>query len=182
MRIPLALGIAALLALPSVSSAHPETGLLPDAIAETEYKIVLEINPRDLQTRNRLGMVYYRKNRLKEAAREFSEVLKIAPKDFDANDGMGVVRLREGKSSEALAWLQTAVSLNGEDTMVHHSLGLALEQLGRYREAEASYRRGLAVSERLLRRPELRDKEVQRKQQLLASLQSLQTRMKSQGR
>lgn len=163
---------------PAFSHAHPETGLLPDAIAEMEYRIVLEITPNDIKTRNRLGIVLYRKNKLKEAEKEFAEVLRTAPRDFDAHDGMGLVKLKEQKGAEAVAWFQKAVSLNNDDTMVYHGLGLALEQLGRLPEAEVSYRKGLEVNERLIRRGVDRDKELERKNLLLAALQNLQTRMK----
>lgn len=167
------------LVIPGLAYAHPETGLLPDAIAETEYKIVLEINPRDIQTRNRLGIVLYRKNKLREAEREFGEVLRAAPKDFDAHDGMGLVRLKAGNSAEAIAWFRKAIALNSEDTMVYHSLGFALEQSGRLSEAEASYRRGLEVNERLLRKGVNREKETERKNTLLAALQGIRNRMKT---
>ena len=167
---------------PGFSHAHPETGLLPDAIAEMEYRIVLEIAPADIKTRNKLGIVYYRKNQLKEAEREFAEVLRAVPKDFDAHDGMGLVKLKENKSVEAVAWLQKAIVLNSEDTMVHHNLGLALEQTGRLREAEVSYLKGLEVNERLIRKGVNRDKELERKNTLLGALQNLRIRIKSAKR
>lgn len=181
MKYFASLFIIALLFAPHAASAHPETGLLPDAIAETEYKIVLEINPRDITTRTRLGMVLYRKNRLKEAEQEISEVLKSAPNDFDAHDVMGLIRLKEKKPVEAIAWLKKAIALKSEDTMVHHSLGLALEQAGQYRDAEASYRRGLEVNDRLLRKGTNREKqkEKERRNTLLSALQGVQTRLKT---
>ena len=168
--------------VPGFSHAHPETGLLPDAIAEMEYRIVLEITPTDIKTRNKLGIVYYRKNKLKEAEREFAEVLRAAPKDFDAHDGMGLVKLKENKNEDAVAWLQKAVALTSEDTMVHHSLGLALEQTGKLREAEASYLMGLEVNERLIRKGVNRDKELERKNTLLSALKNLRIRIKSAQR
>lgn len=178
MKRSLALILAAVLGLPALVSAHPETGFLPDAIAETEYRIVLEISPKDIQTRNRLGIVLYRKNKLKEAEREFAEVLRQAPTDFDAHDGMGLVKLREGKGAEAISWFQRATALKGDDTLVHHGLGLAFEQAGRLREAEAAYRRGIEVSERLIRAGVNREKEAERRNTLLSALQNLQARMK----
>jgi tetratricopeptide (TPR) repeat protein len=174
--------VCAICLMPGLSHAHPETGMLPDAIAEMEYRIVLEITPNDIKTRNKLGIVYYRKNKLKEAESEFAEVLRVAPKDFDAHDGMGLVKLKEHKSGDAVAWLQKAIAINSEDTVVHHSLGLALEQTGRLREAEASYVKGLEVSERLIRKGANRDKELERKNQLLGALQNLRTRLKSAQR
>jgi Flp pilus assembly protein TadD len=164
--------------LPGFAQAHPETGLLPDAIAELEYRIVLDITPNDIMTRNKLGIVLYRKNKLAEAGREFAEVLRIAPRDFDAHDGMGLVKLKERKCAEAVSWFRQAILLNGDDTMVHHSLGLALEELGRMQEAEAAYRQGLEVNGRLLGRGVNREKELERQNVLLAALRTLQERMK----
>ena len=177
MKYFASLFISALLFAPHAACAHPETGLLPDAIAETEYKIVLEINPKDITTRTKLGMVLYRKNKLKEAEQQVSEVLTSAPNDFDAHDVMGLIRLKEKKPAEAIAWFQKAIALKSEDTMVHHSLGLALEQSGRYLEAEASYRRGLEVNDRLLRKGTNREKEKERRNTLLSALQGLQSRL-----
>ncbi|RII26167.1 MAG: hypothetical protein CXR31_10700 [Geobacter sp.] len=179
MKYFISLCILALLVVPHAVYAHPETGLLPDAIAETEYKIVLEINPKDITTRTKLGMVLYRKNKLKEAEQQVSEVLKSAPNDFDAHDVMGLIRLKENKPAEAIAWLKKAIALKNEDTMVHHSLGLAFEQAGQYREAEASYRRGLEVNDRLLRKGTNREKEKERRNTLLSALQGVQTRLKT---
>ena len=174
--------VCSLCLVPGFSYAHPETGLLPDAIAEMEYRIVLEITPNDIKTRNKLGIVYYRKNKLKEAEREFAEVLRAVPKDFDAHDGMGLMKLKQNKNDDAVAWLQKAIVLNGEDTLVHHSLGLALEQTGRLQEAEASYLKGLEVTERLISKGVNREKELERKKTLLGALQNLRIRMKSAKR
>ena len=179
MRYFTSLCIFALIAVPHAVYAHPETGLLPDAIGETEYRIVLDINPRDISTRTKLGMVLYRKNKLKEAEQQVSEVLKSAPNDFDAHDVMGLIRLKEKKPAEAIAWFKKAIALKSEDSMVHHSLGLALEQSGRYREAEASYRRGLEVNDRLLRKGVNREKEKERRNTLLSALQGVQARLKT---
>ena len=171
--------ISAFLLAPHAVWAHPETGLLPDAIAETEYKIVLEINPKDIATRTKLGMVLCRKNKLNEAEQQIAEALRLAPKDFDAHDVMGLIRLKGKKPAEAIVWFQKAIAIKSEDTMVHHSLGLAFEQTGLYREAEASYRRGLEVNDRLLRKGANREKETERKATLLSALQGVQARLKT---
>ncbi|MBT1072966.1 tetratricopeptide repeat protein [Pelotalea chapellei] len=175
--LPVIVTIAALLA-PSLVLAHPETGLLPDAIAETEYRIVLEINPKDIQTRTKLAMVLYRKNKLKDAERELVETLKVAPRNFDAHDVMGLIRLKEKKSAEAIAWFQKAISIKSDDSMVYLGLGQALEESGRNSEAEAAYRKGLEVSENMLRKGLNREKEAERKNSLLSALQKAQNKKK----
>ena len=177
MRLSLLVSVLTLFALPAVSLAHPETGFLPDAIAEMEYKMVLDLNPTDLRTRNKLGIVLYRKNRLKEAQLQFGQVLKAAPKDFDAHDGMGLVKIKERSYADAVAWFAKAISLNGADTMVHYNQGFAYEQLGRLAEAEVCYRQGLAVNGILLQKGINRDAELGKRSILLAALKSVQAKL-----
>ncbi|UFS70316.1 tetratricopeptide repeat protein [Geomonas sp. RF6] len=179
---PLSLCIAPLLGLflmPRPCHAHPETGLLPDAIAEVEYRIVLDITPNDLKTRNRLGVVLCRKNKIAEAEREYATVLRMAPNDFDAHDGMGLVRLRQRRYDEALSWFKKAISLCREDSLVHRDLGNALEGSGRTSEALAAYREGIAVSDVLIRKGINREAEITRRAALVAALQNLQEKIKS---
>jgi Flp pilus assembly protein TadD len=171
-----ALAGALLLVFPAVCSAHPETGFLPDAVAETEYKIVVEINPKDIQTRNKLGIVLYRKNKLAESARQFGEILKIAPRDFDAHDGMGLVSNKSGKYQEAIAWFTRAIALRRDDTMVHYGLGFAQEQLGNFDEADKCYRRALAVNGLLLRKGVNRELESGKTRIVQTALQNLQAK------
>lgn len=164
---------------PVPARAHPETGLLPDAIAEMEYKIVLDITPNDIKTRNKLGMVLCRKNKLKEAAQAFGEVLKSQPDDFDALNGMGLVRLKEQKTGEALAFLEKAATLNRDDTQVYGDLGAAYERAGDLARAQSCYRKGLEVNAARIRRGMNEESEKRKRAALLASLKSLQEKITS---
>lgn len=159
--------------------AHPETGLLPDAVAETEYRIVLEINPKDLVTRNKLGLVLYRKNKLKDAEKVFAETLRMAPANFDAHDGMGLVRIKERKYEEAVSWFRKAITISGDDTMVYYNMGFALEQMGKLKDAEAAYKRSLQVNAALMRNAANRDVEAGRRAIVVSALTALTNRMKT---
>ena len=179
--MPVLLLLAVLLLLPLPVAAHPETGFLSDAVAEVEYKMVVEINPKDLRTRNRLGIVLYRKNKLAEAAQQFAAVLKMAPGDFDAHDGMGLVKLKEKNYPEAVGWFQRAIAINGEDTLVHYNLGIAFEQIGRLAEAAAQYRQAREVNERLLRRGINRELEAGKRESIKAAITNLERKISGRG-
>ena len=125
--------------------AHPDSGLLPDAIAETEYKIVIDLNPDDIETRNRLGIVLYRKNKLKEALEQFEAVLKVRPGDFNAHDGTGLVKMKQKQYEDAVRWFKKAIALNEKDAMVHYHLGLAYKSLGDYDRAVREFRKTLNI-------------------------------------
>ncbi|MGA2151635.1 MAG: tetratricopeptide repeat protein [Geobacteraceae bacterium] len=158
--------------------AHPETGFLPDAIAETEYKMVVQINPADITTRNKLGIVLYRKNKLKEAEEQFFEILRIAPRDFDAHDGMGLVKIKERDFPAALIWVHKAISLSANDTMVRYNLGLIHEMNGHFREAETAYRQALTVNEENLRKGINSDLEASKRKIIEIALMGLKNKLK----
>ena len=132
--------ILVLLAL-SVQSAfaHVSADSMPDSVAEVEYSIYLEFKPNDLTVRNKLGMVFYRMNKLNEAEREFSKILKKQPENYDALDGMGLVRFAQGKYDEAIQLHQRSIALNPKDMMVFYHLGSALEKKDRIQEAAEAY-------------------------------------------
>ncbi|OGW37070.1 MAG: hypothetical protein A2Y97_01665 [Nitrospirae bacterium RBG_13_39_12] len=171
--------LATIMIIPWTAYAHPESGFLPDAIAEMEYKIVLEITPGDIETRNKLGIVLYRKNKLKEAEKEFSEVLKTVPGNFDAHDGMGLVKTREKKYDEAVKWFKRAIAIFNEDTMVHYHLGLAYEKISNFADAENSYKKALEINNILIQKGINKETEISKKDILLSALKNLQSRIKA---
>jgi len=178
MKIKIFILIVMLL-IPASGFAHPESGFLPDAIAEMEYKIVLDINPKDIDTRNKLGIVLYRKNKLKEAEKEFSKVLEVSPRDFDAHDGMGLVKNKQKKYEGAITWFKKAIAISDEDTMVHYHLGLTYELMGKFVDAEKAYKKALEVNDLLIQRGINKELEIEKKSTVVSALQSLQKKMGS---
>lgn len=122
------------------ADAHIEKGYMPDAIADMEYRILLEFQPDDTVTRNKLGMVLYRLERLDEAEGEFGQVLKIDPDNFNAMDALGLVRARQGKAEQAIKLFRAAIAIKADDSLVYYHLGQSLEQSNRAVEALANYR------------------------------------------
>ncbi|NTV14771.1 MAG: tetratricopeptide repeat protein [Desulfobulbaceae bacterium] len=140
--IKIGLLILLVLLLPSLpANAHVEKGLLPDSVAEMEYRILLEFKPDDIATRSLLGMALLRQNKLSEAEKEFRLLLKSEPKNFDALDSLGLILYKQKHFPEALQNLQTAITLRPDDTMVHLHLGMALASNG-----QADYARTTLVT------------------------------------
>jgi tetratricopeptide (TPR) repeat protein len=52
---------------------------MPDAIAEMEYRILLEYQPDNTEARNELAMVLYRLDKLDEAFGELQRVVELNP-------------------------------------------------------------------------------------------------------
>ncbi len=130
------------------SFGHIGADNMPDAVAEMEYRIFLEFKPDDTQVRNKLGMVYFRRNKLTEAQGEFTRILKQDPGNFDALDGMGLVKAAREEYDAAVRFYQQALAVNGEDMMTHYHLGSALEKKGHLKEAAEAYRTALELFNR----------------------------------
>lgn len=128
--------------------AHVSSDDMPDSVAEVEYSIFLEFNPNDKVIRNKLGMVYYRLNKLPEAVREFARILKADPKNYDALDGMGLVKSAQQDYDAAIEYHRQVIAINPDDMMGYFHLGSALEKKGQVQEAAEAYRTSLAKYEK----------------------------------
>ena len=127
--------------LPAIALSHLEFHDMPDAVAETEYKIAIDLNPDDIVTRNKFGDLLYRSGKLKEAIVQFKYVLRLKPDDFDALCGMGLVEMRQGRHKEAVIWLKKAVALNNKEAIVYYHLGMVYKSMGRYERAVLEMRK-----------------------------------------
>lgn len=129
--------------------AHVEKGNMPDSVAEMEYRILLEFNPKDHKSRSLLGMSLLRQNKLSEAENEFRLLLKTEPKNFDFLDSLGLILLKQKRTPEALQYLKTAISINPDDIMVHLHLGRALANSGQIEEARKILTSGSSLINKL---------------------------------
>lgn len=88
-----------------------------------------------------LGVAFYKTAMYDEAQREFRRVLELSGEDTAARFYLGLVHLRRGEWNEAVDVLQVAARQADAKAQVFHNLAFALEQAGRYTDAE------LALSE-----------------------------------
>ena len=126
------------------AAAHIEKGSMPDPVAEMEYRILLEFEPDNLDIRNQLGMVFFRQNKIDEAAQEFNYVLEREPENFNAIDGLGLVSMKRADYQGAMNLFKKAITINPDDMLVYAHLGQALEQQGDFPGAAEAYRTGLS--------------------------------------
>ncbi len=93
-----------------------------------EYSMVISMTPKDTLTRNKLGMVYIRQNKLAKAREQFQEILKIDPNNFDALDSMGLISDKEGRYKDAAAWYGKALKVKAGDAGVKQRYETALNK------------------------------------------------------
>ncbi len=137
------------LLLASLAYAHPESGHIPDSVAETEYRIAIELDPDDIETRYKLGIVLYRKGKIIEAQKQFEEVIRVKPDDFHAHEGIGLVLVKDGDYIDAESWFKKAILINPVDEMVYYHLGRAYKMMGKVEMAIEMYRKSLSLKENI---------------------------------
>lgn len=157
--------------------AHVSSDSMPDSVAEVEYSIFLEFKPDDLVVRNKLGMVYYRMNKLAEAEREFTRILKAEPDNYDALDGLGLVRAAQNNFEAAIRNYRKSIDVNPDDMMVYYHLGVSLEKKGSYTEAAEAYRTALAKWQEKYRSEKPNKKAAEFEQTVKTALKSVESKL-----
>ncbi len=148
MNINIVIAICMLLLIANTpASAHPESGHMPDSVAETEYMIAVDLDPKNTDMRNRLGIVLFNQSKMRGALKQFNAVLKLKPDDFDAHDGIGLVMLKQGKYDEAVNWFQKAIALNDNDPKAYFHIGQAFLELGELTMTLQNYKKSISLRE-----------------------------------
>lgn len=112
---------------------------MPDAIAEMEYQILLDIKPDDFEIRYLLGMVYFRQKKYDLAVEELQRVIEAAPDYSYAYTGLGQVEMSHQEYEKAIDYFRKAIAILPDDNHVYYFLGQALEARGERAEAEKAY-------------------------------------------
>jgi predicted O-linked N-acetylglucosamine transferase (SPINDLY family) len=81
-----------------------------------------------------------------DAERCFLDVLRREPSNPDALNLLGLLAYRRTHYDTAAAYFRDALQSGGDVADFHANLGLALQDLGRLREAEQAYRRAIALA------------------------------------
>jgi protein O-GlcNAc transferase len=97
------------------------------------------------------GVEHARAKRNGEAERSFLEALRLEPSNPDALNLLGLQAFDRLHYDAALDYFRDALQVGGEVPDFLRNLGMALEALGRNSEAEAAFRRALALAPETLR-------------------------------
>lgn len=143
--------------------------------AEEVYKNILDHNPGDRETHNRLGVVYGTQNRVDEAIDQFNKALpgtdsvsdlvemharkgdlpayrkqmetlaNAQPTNPDIQAEMGQVMAALHKPADALGYFMRALDTDPQSLTALNGLGLAYFDLQNYTEAEKDFRACIAI-------------------------------------
>lgn len=93
--------------------------------AIAEYRLGLEIDPKDLQLKARLVEQHLAAGEANEAERWNAAILKVRPKDPGAGIARGRILFAQGKREEAIGELRRQVEQARDSAHAHYYLGLA---------------------------------------------------------
>ena len=112
------------------------------------FSHVVSLNPAAHSAHYNLGIALLEAGRLDEAEAAYkAELARDArdPKYLQAVTHLASLHFNEGRYGKAQELYAYSAGVNPEDAETHQNLGSTLAQMGRYREALASYARALAL-------------------------------------
>ena len=123
------------------------------AEAETAYRGILKIKPRDSRAAYGLGNIYFDQQRWEEAETSYRDAVQWSPTDVDGLVALSVVLVqpRAGASNakrfaEAEAFARRAVTAEPKNAVAWDRLGVALQARGVWsKETENAYRRAVEL-------------------------------------
>ena len=153
--LPLLLVLLALTACGA--SGRPKAGDLSLGLADTALtdgapqlalqvsQAVLAQHPHDVQALLRQGDAYFALGELPKAVESYDEVLGTQHASVGALTGLGRVALTTDPTA-AVSRFDQVLALRPQDRAARTDRGIAFDLLGRHAEAQADYRRVIAVS------------------------------------
>jgi tetratricopeptide (TPR) repeat protein len=91
------------------------------------------------------GMAHFQSGRLAQAETIFRQILAVDPTNVAALDLMGCIAHQQGHYQAALGYFDQALQNNPKDPYVHFNRSVCLEDQEKWEEAEAAYRRVIAL-------------------------------------
>jgi tetratricopeptide (TPR) repeat protein len=120
-----------------------DLGKLDEAIEK--YAKALEIDPKDTDGYDGLGVALNAKGKHDEAIMQYKKVLEIDPKDASAYGNWGVALDDEGKHDEAIMQYKKVLEINPKDAIAYNNWGNSLSSEGKYDEALVKYAKSVEV-------------------------------------
>jgi len=108
----------------------------------------LQLNPKDADVHNYLGVVYLLLSDFAAAEKELREALKLNPYLTDARNSLGAVQMKTGRTGEALASFEEALKdrTYASPEKILYNLGTLHLEAKRYPEALDAFRRAISAN------------------------------------
>ncbi len=113
---------------------------------EREFKLALEVNPRDTRAINGLAVIYLKQKNYDEAVRLFEILASDKPKEAPFQSNLGVAYMEKGLLDEAIMRFNTAIKVDPTFSDAYNNLGLAYKKKGMLKEAKQEFEKALQLS------------------------------------
>ncbi|TAL22330.1 MAG: tetratricopeptide repeat protein [Nitrospirae bacterium] len=114
--------------------------------AEKEFKLALEINPRDIRAINGLAVIYLKQKNYDEAIRLFEILAKDKTNEPGFDSNLGVAYMGKGLLDKAIEQFKAALNVDPDFPDAHSNLGLAYKKKGMLKEAKEEFEKALQLS------------------------------------
>ena len=118
-------------------------GRLDEALAHLSES--LRINPRCLDARNDVGMVFLAQGNGDKAIECFNDVLRLKPDYPNAHINLGLALAAQARYDQAIEHFAMALQVKPNLSDVYYYLGLAYDRLGKYDLAIQNYKEALRL-------------------------------------
>lgn len=109
------------------------------------FKQVIELDPRNSNAHNELGVTYVRLGRIEESLASFQTAISISPGFVEARYNLGTQYFKLGRYDESIRELNETVRLEPRQANAWNNLGVALARLDRHRDAINAYKSALQI-------------------------------------
>jgi Flp pilus assembly protein TadD len=127
-----------------IAHADEASGDMPDA--ENLYLQAVASSPGSLPTRLELANFYTRQHADTKTIVALEGALKLDPNNKDIARLLANAYINLGEPGKALEIINQAIEKNSDEPLLYNTKGVALDMLGRYTDAQASYRKALALN------------------------------------
>jgi tetratricopeptide (TPR) repeat protein len=137
---------------PDLAAAHRIKGKLIANVGRYEVAIAEYLRAKELEPDNgelfrRLGQAYEGNNQLDEALGAYKHAIELDPTAFLNHQELGAFYFKRSDFTKSVEPFQRAVELAPREPGPHFALGSALENLGRFPEAERELRLSIQLGE-----------------------------------
>lgn len=130
-------------AMMAIGRIHETRGNLD--LSAAAYELVLRIDEKRLDARERLGLVLLRRSRYVEAQTQLEAVLHEDPQRVTALNGLAVIADLRGELAQSQDYYNRAVKLEPNSTRILNNYAYSLYLSGSWPQAEQIYRRLLTL-------------------------------------
>lgn len=114
--------------------------------AEKEFKLALNVNPRDTRAINGLAVIYLKQKNYDEAIRLFEILASDKPNEAPFHSNLGAAYMEKGLLDEAIESFRRAIHVAPAFSDAHNNLGLAYKKKGMLTKAKEEFEKALQLS------------------------------------